>query len=103
MPSFQIPFHSTPWDTVQPGVKQKRVMRDDHQIRLVEFDHSFIEKDWCIKGHIGYVVDGEMHIDYESEILKYETGDAIDIPHGQRHKMSVVTQSVTLFLVEVAH
>ncbi len=103
MKALSIPFHSTAWEEIQPGVKQKRVVTDDHQIRLVEFDHSFIEKDWCIKGHIGYVVDGEMHIDYDSEILKYECGDAIYIPHGQRHKMSVVTQTVTLFLVEVVH
>ena len=103
MTDYKIPFSQTAWTDMGPEVRQKRGVIDKTQLRVVEFDHAFVEKDWCIKGHIGYVISGEMHIDFEDSILKFELGDAFYIPHGQRHKMSVVSEKLTLFLSEEAH
>ena len=103
MNAFKIPFAELPWENPRPHVQQKLMSSGNRQFRIVKFDHEFIEKDWCIKDHIGYVVSGEMHIDFDSTIKKFEPGDAIHIPHGQRHKITVISESVTLFLTEEGH
>ena len=57
---------------------------------------------WCEKGHIGYVLSGELEIDFNGEIVKYIQGAGICIPTGTftKHKARAITPSVQLFLVE---
>ena len=45
-----------------PGVRFKAFKQDRRQLRLVEFTKEFIESDWSTKGHIGFILEGEMEI-----------------------------------------
>ena len=39
--------------------------------RLLRFSDDFIEEEWCLKNHIGFVLNGEMKINFNGEIKSY--------------------------------
>jgi len=98
----KVIFDTLDWESLQPGVRYKRYKSDDKQIRLVEYDKSFNEQVWCIIGHMGYVIEGEIQIDFNGENINYRPGDAIFILPGEahKHKLKVVSDKAILFLVE---
>ncbi len=83
---YLIDFENTDWEVPMPGVRQKVCIRDDHKIRLVEFTEEFVEEDWCIKGHTGYILEGNISIDFNGEMLTFKQGDALFIPGGEESK-----------------
>ena len=98
----KVIFDTLVWESLQPGVRYKRYRSDNKQIRLVEYDKSFIEQVWCIIGHMGYVIEGEIEIDFNGENINYKSGDALFILPGEahKHKLKVVSDKAMLFLVE---
>lgn len=85
-----------------PGARFKIFGDGRKQMRLLEFTSGFVEPHWCEKGHIGFVLTGELEIDFDGRIVRYGEGAGIFIPMGAatRHKARSVTPSVRLFLVE---
>ncbi len=83
-------------------VKFKAYQQDDRKLRLVEFSKEFIEANWCTKGHIGYILEGKMEIDFNGNIIVFGPGDGIFIPAGEKHKHKgrVLTSTVKAVLVE---
>jgi ethanolamine utilization protein EutQ (cupin superfamily) len=98
----RVDFDSLEWQTPLPGARFKVYRRDGRRLRLVEFTKDFVEPEWCTKGHIGYVVEGEMAIDFDGHIVPYSTGDGIFIPAGQgsKHMVKVLTDVVRLIVIE---
>lgn len=102
MESCKVVFDTLAWQEAMPGARFK-VFGDGHkQMRLLEFTSEFIELDWCEKGHVGFVLRGELEIDFDGKIVRYGEGSGIFIPQGvsTRHKARSVTPTVLLFLVE---
>jgi len=99
---YRIDFAATLWVAAAPGVRYKVQKQGGRQIRLVEYSKDFAEPDWCRKGHIGYVLDGQMEIDFNGTVLTFKPGDGLFIPAGEKnkHKMTVLTRVVTAILVE---
>ena len=104
MADRRVDFASLDWLTPLPGARFKVFQRGDRKLRLVEFTRGFIEPDWCTKGHIGYVLQGEMDVDFAGDVVRFSAGDGLFIPEGQenRHKATVITDTVRLILVEDA-
>ena len=104
MSEAKINFAATSWDEPDVGVRSKVAVRDGKKLRVVEFTDGFIEHDWCMKGHIGYVLDGDLEIHFPDRIERFTTGDGIMIAGGEgwRHKARVVGSVVRLVLVEDA-
>ena len=100
MPVFE--FSKIEWQDVAPGARFKAFQADGKQLRLVEFTGDFVEKDWCEKGHIGFVLSGELEVQFKNQVLRYPEGSAILIKQGTEHghKARSVTSVVRLFLVE---
>lgn len=100
----RIDFGSLDWQSPLPGARYKAVQQGSRRLRLVEFTKGFVEPDWCTKGHVGYVLDGEMDVDFDGETVRFRAGDGLMIPEGRehRHKATVVTDVVKLVLVEDA-
>jgi len=69
---------------------------------LAEFTKEFIEADWCVKGHTGYVLEGVIEVDFQTRQEVFVAGDGLFIPPGNEHghKAKAITNSVTLVLVE---
>ncbi len=102
MEKYKIIFSSIHWESPQTGVRYKKYKSGGKQIRLVEFDNTFVEPLRCLIGHIGFVIEGEIEIDFNDEIINYKAGNAIFIPPGEshKHKLKVVSDKAILFLVE---
>lgn len=102
--SHLIDFDAIPWNEPAKGVRTKAMIKDNQQIRLVEFSYGFVELDWCLNGHAGYVFDGEFAIDYSGAIERYKAGDVILIPKGENDKHKAILcdgEKVTLLLFEI--
>lgn len=59
---------------------------------------------WYEKGHIGYVLQGEIEIRFDDQTQTYGPGDGILIPDGpeHRHVGKVLSETVTVVFVENA-
>ncbi len=99
---YRIDFKTIKWYNPSIGVKMKSYIHDNKQIRLVEFTKEFIEPDWCLKGHIGYVLEGELEINFSGNKIRYNAGNGIFIPPGSEHKhmAEVISDTVRLILIE---
>jgi quercetin dioxygenase-like cupin family protein len=102
MDQHRVLFDGLEWQDGIRGARSKAVRSGTKQLRLVEFTSDFVEPDWCEKGHIGYVIRGELEIDFHGAVVRFPEGSGIFIPPGAAtgHKGRSVTPSVLLFLVE---
>jgi ethanolamine utilization protein EutQ (cupin superfamily) len=89
-----------PWDTPAVGIRFKAYEQDGRRLRLAEFSREFVEHDWCTKGHIGYVLEGQMEIDFDGQSLTFGPGDGLFIPPGDKHTAKVKTKTAKVILVE---
>lgn len=104
MEHCKIDLNSIPWESPAKGVRFKAYKQDGKQLRLVEFTKEFIEPDWCKKGHIGYLLEGQLEINFNGDVVVFKAGDALFIPKGEEHKhmARALTDIVKIFLVEDA-
>ena len=103
--SLHIDFSSMPWEPLGPGARQKSLVHDGQQLRLVEFSDAFVEEHWCIRGHKGYVVRGQMRVNFNGRMQHYVQGDGLWIPEGEATRHKVVMEpgtTVELLLFESA-
>ena len=102
MVPYKVDFKSTPWETPVVGVRFKIYKQGDKQLRLVEFTNEFVEPDWCTKGHIGYILEGQLEVNFDGRVVIFNPGDGLFIPAGEEHKhmAKVLTDVVKLILVE---
>ena len=102
MDTCKVLFDSIEWQEVMPGARFKIFSDGKKQMRLLEFTSEFVEPHWCKKGHIGFVLNGELEIYFAGKIVNYIQGSGIFIPPGTltKHKARPITPSVQLFLVE---
>ncbi len=100
--NYRVLFDHIEWQSPQPGTRLKMARDGEKQVRLVEFTREFVEPDWCHKGHVGFVLSGELEIDFSGEVVRFPEGSALMIPAGsaQAHKARAITPVVLLFLVE---
>ena len=104
MEQYRIDFDAIPWQTPAAGVRFKAHEQAGRKLRLAEFAKDFIEPDWCTKGHIGYILEGQLEIDFNGNTVSLKPGDGIFIPPGEQHKHKgrAITETVKLILVEDA-
>ena len=104
MALYRIDFESMEWESPAEGVKFKAFQQNNKKLRLVEFSKEFVEPDWCTKGHIGYILEGQMEIDFDGVKEVFGPGDGVFIPAGQQHKHKgrVLTDKIKAILVEEA-
>ena len=88
----RVHFKNIDWETPSTGVKQKIFLKGKQRIRLLCFYDDFIEENWCTKGHIGYVTDGEMTVDFNGKKVNFQKGDGLWIENGEKskHKVTIV-------------
>ncbi len=104
MERYKVNFESIPWVTPTPGVRFKIHKQSGRQLRLVEFTDFYVEPEWCTKDHIGYVLEGQVQINFEGKVVVFGPGDGIFIPGGEEHKhmAGMLTELVRIILVEDA-
>jgi len=102
MQTESINFDAIPWQSTMLGARSKTFQQNGKQLRLVEFTNEFVEPDWCVKGHVGYVLEGMLEIDFNGRLVTYPKGSGIFIPSGTEnaHKARSITPISQLVLVE---
>jgi quercetin dioxygenase-like cupin family protein len=103
---MRIAFEEMPWQTSPSGVRFKVKRLEGHQLRLLEFSQDLDHPHWCTTGHVGYVVDGEMEVEFEGgAIVVLRAGDGLAIPAGEadRHRPRALTERVRLVFVEACN
>ncbi len=103
MHKTRVDFAALSWKENAAGARSKEVTRNGKKLRLVEFTGEFIERDWCLKAHAGYVLEGEMEIIFATGATeRFVAGDGLIIgdAEGARHKARVAGAKVRLLLVE---
>ena len=102
MERYKINFETMQWESPAEGIRFKAYEQDGRKLRLVEFAKDFVEPDWCTKGHIGYILEGQMEIDFDGKVIVFGPGDGVFIPAGEEHKHKgrVLTDVVKVILVE---
>ena len=97
-----IHFDALGWETPCAGVRCKTFQLHHKRMRLVEYSADFIEPDWCMKGHTGYVISGTFEIDFNGNSVLYNAGDGIYIPAGEgyKHKAKILSEKALVFLSE---
>jgi hypothetical protein len=97
-----IQFDTISWEIANNHVRQKRIVAGDCVVRLLELASGFQEYEWCCKRHVGYVVDGDLRVDFPGRDETLRCGDGFVLTGGNegRHKATVLRGPVTLFLVE---
>jgi quercetin dioxygenase-like cupin family protein len=98
----RILFDEIEWQSPQPGARFKVFRDGTRQVRLLELTPEFVEPEWCEKEHAGFVLAGELEIDFSGRVVRFPQGSALMIPAGaaHAHKARAVTTLVRVFLVE---
>ena len=105
-----LPFTVTDWSkiepTVHPGVTGEALWRTfnigDLRVRMVEYSPGYLADHWCDRGHVLYVLEGEL----ESELkdgrkfvltpgMSYQVSDFGDAAHR-----SFTATGAKLFIVD---
>lgn len=99
--SHKVDFSKLPWEFPFEGVRHKVFDQNELRFRLVEYSQE-MPLHWCEKGHYGYLLAGQMEIEYENEKIIYGPGDGIFIPDGHEHKHQgkPLTDKVLIFFIE---
>lgn len=98
---YKIDFDELEWESPLVGVRDKHIDQDNCRMRLVEYSKE-MPPHWCEKGHYGYLIEGEMEIEYEKSKMIYKSGDGIFIPdgHDHKHRARVLSEKVLVFFIE---
>lgn len=102
MDTSRVDFDSAEWRVTAPGARHKIVERGGKRIRLVEFADTFVEHDWCPKGHVGYILQGELEIAFEGRTERYRPGEGFIIlsAGAEKHKARAIGPVARLILIE---
>jgi hypothetical protein len=105
-----LPAGITDWSTMtsseHPGESGTATMRarqfGEIQLRLVEYSPSYVADHWCHKGHVIFVVAGQMSIEHEDGITwnltagtSWHVADDDASPHRARS-----AAGATVFIVD---
>lgn len=105
-----LPFTVTDWSKVEPtehpgetGVAHWRTLNiGDIRVRQVTYSPGYLADHWCDRGHVLYVVEGELVSELKdgrrftlTPGMSYQVSDNGDAPHR-----SVTEKGATLFIVD---
>lgn len=68
-----LPFGTTDWSAIaptrHPGEQGEAIWRTrqfgDIRVRMVDYSPGYLADHWCSKGHILFVLDGELHTELD--------------------------------------
>jgi hypothetical protein len=99
--SHQDSLDSIKWPSWKNGTRIKYLQSGNKNLRLQEFTSDFVDPTWCDKGHVGFVIQGELEIDFqEGRKVYFPEGSELFINAGDKHKARSITSTALLFLVE---
>ena len=97
---YKIDFELLPWEYLPGNIIQKRKENSLMKFRKIRLYSGYVSEH-CTRAHFGYVIDGNIEIDFESDSIVFQKGDGIEIPGGKNHCHRLkVPEYAELFLME---
>ena len=77
----------------------REIVVGNKHVEIVEYEENASHSDWCIAGHIGFVLDGEIMYELEDGELRILKGKGFLLPSGTRHRGHNVFPGITRFFL----
>lgn len=90
MIEYKINFDSLNFDD---NLTRNRRTKTFKNLQLTEYSKGLVNIDnWCKKGHIGYILEGELMVEFEnpSKLTIFNPGNGLWIPAGVKHRIRTV-------------
>jgi len=88
------------WEKQNFTGKAKAGKYGPKRIRLLKFPPGFKERKWCKVAYQGYVVEGEMEIEFEKETIRCYKNSGFVVPAGNHRLKSLNNKEVILFVID---
>jgi quercetin dioxygenase-like cupin family protein len=98
-----IALGSTPWADDVPGIKARETHVDGRRWAIVEYDARARREEWCLDGHAGFVLEGEVEYEFSDgdPPMVVSEGDAFTLATGRGHRgRNTGASSARLFLID---
>ena len=107
IPSF--PFTTTDWSRVPathyPGETGSATWRTldigDLRVRMVEYSPGYLADHWCDRGHVLFVIEGEVDTELkDGRSFKLTAGMSYQVSNGRSSHRSRTATGAKLFIVD---
>lgn len=86
---YSLPFQVTDWNTIEPTLHKGETgearwrtwIQDGLRLRMVEYSPNYKADHWCEKGHLLFVLEGEM-------ITELKNGKSFMMKAGSSYQVS---------------
>jgi hypothetical protein len=104
-----IPFTVTDWQQVEQteragerGIVRQRTRHfGDIRVRLVEYSAGYLADHWCQKGHVIFVLEGELHTELQDGTnVTLTSGMSYQVADGASSHRSRTPTGCRLFVVD---
>lgn len=104
-----IPFGTTDWSKIEPthhagetGSATWRTQKfGDIRVRRVDYTPGYLADHWCVKGHILFVLEGELITELEDgRIFKMTAGQSYQVADNAEPHRSRTETGAKLFIVD---
>jgi len=109
MKMTDIPFGNTDWSDVEPiehkgetGAAYWRTRQfGDIRVRMLEYTPGYLADHWCVKGHILFCLEGELHTELEDgRTFVLTPGMSYQVADNAEPHRSSTTIGAKLFVVD---
>ena len=100
----RIEFGSLPFEPEAPGIASHAQEVNGVRWAVVEYEPGVLREEWCLEGHSGYVLEGEVTYEFENgdEPLRVSAGEGLLLPDGAGHRGRSGDLGARLFLIDRA-
>lgn len=104
-----IPFRSIDWSQIEPahhpgaaGVASWRTVEAGNaRVRIVEYSPGYVADHWCDRGHVVFVLDGELITELvDGRRTTLRAGDSYVVADGDGGHRSSSVVGARLFIVD---
>jgi quercetin dioxygenase-like cupin family protein len=104
-----IPFGTTDWSSIEKtehaGERGKAYWRTRNfgaiRVRLVEYTPGYLADHWCVKGHILFCVEGELHTELkDGRKFVLKPGMSYQVADNAEPHRSSTAAGAKLFIVD---
>lgn len=98
-----ISLAGVPWVDDVPGIRAREAEIEGRRWAIVEYAAGARREEWCLDGHAGFVLEGELEYEFSDDDLPLvvSEGDAFTLATGRGHRGRNLRDSNSrLFLVD---
>ena len=100
----RIEFEGESLEPEAPGIASRAIDVNDVRWAVVEYEPGVLREEWCLEGHCGYVLEGEVTYEFENgdEPLRIAAGQGLMLPDGAGHRGRAGDSGARLFIIDRA-